>query len=131
MWNALPVYPMYFNGQSRHFIWYMQHFYYLSRCEYGFIMFCIVFRVLNAIFIDISSKSFVILYVSFPEYVKTARFVFRCCGLVFSFCSYVTGCFLIRLRLYLLLRSMVLWHTLLSLSLLLLLDTYVIYLLDN
>jgi hypothetical protein len=70
-------------------------FSYLSRCEYGCIMFCIVLRVLNVIFIAVSSKSFVIIFVSFPIYVKAARFVFWCCGSVSSCCSCEAGCFLI------------------------------------
>jgi hypothetical protein len=74
-------------------------FSYLSVCEYGFVMFCIVFHVLNVI-IGISLKNFVNFYVSFPVYVKVAHFVFWCCGLVFSFCSYVVGCFLIQHMLY-------------------------------
>jgi hypothetical protein len=57
---------MCFNGQSRHFIRYMSLFSYLFVCEYRFIMFYIVFCVLNSIFVDVSSKSFVILFVSFP-----------------------------------------------------------------
>jgi hypothetical protein len=46
-------------------------------------MFCIVFRVLNAIFISVSLKSFVIFLISFPLYVKMAHFVFWCCGSLF------------------------------------------------
>jgi hypothetical protein len=77
-------------------------FSYLSVYEYGFIMFCVVLRVLNAVFtrIGVSVKSFVILLASFPVYVKVARFVFWRCGSVFSFCSCVVG------RVRILLRNM-------------------------
>jgi hypothetical protein len=60
-------------------------------------MFCIVFHVLNVIFIGISLKSFVNLYVFFSN---VAHFTFWCCGSMFSFCSYVVECFLIRFMLY-------------------------------
>jgi hypothetical protein len=49
----------------------------------SFTMFCIVFRVLNAIFISVSLKSFVACLVSFPLYVKVAHFVLGCCGSMF------------------------------------------------
>jgi hypothetical protein len=52
------VCPMYFNGQSRHFLRYMPNFSCLSVCEYGFIMFCIAFCVLNALLSGVSLKSF-------------------------------------------------------------------------
>jgi hypothetical protein len=41
-------------------------------------MFCIVFCVLNAIFMCMSLNSFVIVLVSFLLYVKVVQFVFRC-----------------------------------------------------
>jgi uncharacterized membrane protein len=60
-------------------------------------MFCIVFRVLNAIFILVSLNRFVIFLVSFPIYVKVSHFSFWCCGsvLVFCFCLCGAGCFVI------------------------------------
>jgi hypothetical protein len=50
LWNVLPVCPMYFSGQSRHFIWYMPLLLYLSVCEWCFTMLCIVFCIPNVIF---------------------------------------------------------------------------------
>jgi hypothetical protein len=79
----------------------MPLFSYLSFCECGFVMFYIVFCVLNAIFICVSLKSFLILFVSYTVYLKVAHFVIWCCGSVFSFCLFVVGCFLIRFMLYL------------------------------
>jgi hypothetical protein len=64
--NGRPVCPMYFIGQLMHFIWYTPFLSYLSLCVYGFNMFCMVFFVLNAIFICVSLKSFVSFLVCFP-----------------------------------------------------------------
>jgi hypothetical protein len=55
--NARPVCPKYFSGQFMHFIWQMPVFSYLSICEWGFTVFCIVFCVQNTIFICVSLKS--------------------------------------------------------------------------
>jgi hypothetical protein len=63
--NGCPVCPMYFIGQLMHFIWYTPSFSYLSVCVYGFNMFCMVFFVLNAIFIYVSLKSCVSFLVYF------------------------------------------------------------------
>jgi hypothetical protein len=89
LWNVLPVCPMYtyFNG-SLSISFDICHFCY-------FIMFCIVFRVLNAVLICESLNSFVIFLVSFPLYVKLSHFVFRCCGSMSVFCFCGAGCFLI------------------------------------
>jgi hypothetical protein len=38
--NVRPVCPIYFNGQSIHFIWYTPLFSYSSRCRRGFTKFC-------------------------------------------------------------------------------------------
>jgi hypothetical protein len=57
VWKVLPVCPMYLSGQSKHFIWYMPLLLYLSFCGHCPTMFCIVFRVLNAIFILVSSNN--------------------------------------------------------------------------
>jgi hypothetical protein len=107
MWNARPVCPKYFSGQSRYFIWYMPLFPYLFVCVGSFTMFCIVFRVLNAIFIPVSLKSFVTFLVSFPLYVQVAHFVFWCCGSLFLILCFL--CFVSRFMLYLLLCSAFLW----------------------
>jgi hypothetical protein len=108
VWNVLPVCPMYFNGKSRYLICYMPLFSYLSVCEYGFIVLCSVFWMLFCLVF--SFKSFVILFLSFPLYVKAAHFTLWCCGSVFLFCSCVVGCFLIQFVLYLLSCSMFLKH---------------------
>jgi hypothetical protein len=84
--NGRPVCPMYFIGQLMHLIWYTPFFPYLSVCVYGFNMFCMVFFVLNAIFICVSLNSCVSFLVCFPWYVKVAHFSFNCCISVFSFC---------------------------------------------
>jgi hypothetical protein len=49
---------------------------YLSLCNFGFNICCILFFVLNAIFTVVFRKIFVIFLVSFPIYVKVAHFVF-------------------------------------------------------
>jgi hypothetical protein len=78
-------------------------FLYLSVCEFGFIIFCIVFRFLNAIFIGVSLKSFKVLRVfSFGVMDRCFCFVrvwwcvswFRlccvyCCEVCFMTCSKV------------------------------------------
>jgi hypothetical protein len=58
------------------------------------IVFCVVFRVLNAIFIYVFLNTFVIFLVSFPPYFKVAHFVFRCYGSMSVFCFCEAGCFL-------------------------------------
>jgi hypothetical protein len=58
-------------------------FSYHSISVWGFIMFCIVLRVLNDTFICVSLKSFVIFFVSLPMYMKVVHLVFWCCGSVF------------------------------------------------
>jgi hypothetical protein len=102
VWHILSLCSLYFNGKSRHLIWCMPLFSHLSICEYGLIMFCIVFQVLNYIFIGVSLKSFVVLFISFPLYMKVTLY-FYCYGLVFPFCVCLVGCFLIQFMLYLLL----------------------------
>jgi hypothetical protein len=53
-----------------------------------FIVFCIVFRVLNVIFMCVPLISFVIFLLSFPLYVKMAHFVSRCGSIpIFCFCE--------------------------------------------
>jgi hypothetical protein len=64
--NVRPVCPIYFTGQSMHFICYMPLFSYSSRCMRGFTKFCIVLLVQNAILIFVSLKSFAISFVSSP-----------------------------------------------------------------
>jgi hypothetical protein len=64
--NVRPVWPIYFNGQSIHFIWYTPLFSYSSCCRRGFTKFCMVFLGRNAILIFVSLKSFAISFVSFP-----------------------------------------------------------------
>jgi hypothetical protein len=83
--NDRPVCPMYFVGQLKRFIWYTPFFSYLSAFVYGFNMFCVVFFVLNAIFVCVPLNSCVRLLVCFLWYVKVA-FFFNCCISVFSFC---------------------------------------------
>jgi hypothetical protein len=73
--NLLPVCPMYSIGQSRHFMRYIPLLSYLFLCNFGFNICCILFFVLNATFIVVFRKNFVI-FVSFPIYVKVAHFVF-------------------------------------------------------
>jgi hypothetical protein len=100
-------------------------------CLYGFIMFCMVFHVLNATFIGISLKSSVILFVSFRMYVKVAYFVLWCCGSVFSFWFCVVRCFLTQFTSHLLFCS-VFFMTFSSFLLSpLLLDMYAIHLIGN
>jgi hypothetical protein len=55
---------------------------YSSFCGCFFTMFCIVFCILNVIFIWVSLNNFVIFLVSFPLYVNVAHFGFCCCGSV-------------------------------------------------
>jgi hypothetical protein len=57
VWKVRPVCPMYFRGQTIHFIWHMTLFSYLSICEWGSTMFCIVFLIRNATFICDSLKN--------------------------------------------------------------------------
>jgi hypothetical protein len=64
--NVRPVCPIYFNGQSIHFIWCTPLVSYSSYCRRGFTKFCMVFFVRNAILIFVSLKSFAISFVSFP-----------------------------------------------------------------
>jgi hypothetical protein len=78
MWNVLPVCPMYFSGKSRNFVRQMPLLFYLSVRGCCFIMSCIVFCILNAIFMSLNS--FVSFIVSFSLYVKVDHFIFRCCG---------------------------------------------------
>jgi hypothetical protein len=54
--NGRLVCPMYFIGQLMQLIWYTPFFSYLSVCVHGFNIFCIMFFVLNAIFISVSLK---------------------------------------------------------------------------
>jgi hypothetical protein len=61
----------------------------LSRCKCCLIMFCNVFCVLNVIFIGVSLKSSIILFISYQVYLKIVKFVFRCCGSVFPDLVYV------------------------------------------
>jgi hypothetical protein len=76
--NILPVWPTYFNGQSRHFIWYMLLLLHLSVCKWCFnilfIMFCVQKATLSCVFL----KSLVICLTSFPQHVKVAHFVLWC-----------------------------------------------------
>jgi hypothetical protein len=104
----------------------MPLFSYLSVCEWGFMLFCIVFCVRNAIFICFSLKSFVILLVSLPVYVKVVQFVFRCCESVFSCCSCGIGCFVAWFILYLLCSVLCMTFNSFSFASFLL-DTYLIY----
>jgi hypothetical protein len=60
---------------------------YLSICEYGFTMFCIVFHVRNVTFVCVSLKIFALFFVFLPLCVKVAHLVFRCYGSVFMICS--------------------------------------------
>jgi hypothetical protein len=83
---------MYFIGQLMHFIWYTPFFSYLFVCVYGFIMFCMVLFVLNAIFICVSLKSCVSFLVCFPWYVKVALFLLIVVYLYFLFVSVVLVC---------------------------------------
>jgi hypothetical protein len=66
---------------------------YIPRCCFS--MFCIVFRVLNAIFICVSLNNFVSLLVTLPLNVKVAHFVFRCCGSMSVFCFCEGGFFIL------------------------------------
>jgi hypothetical protein len=77
VWNVLPFCPIYFSGHSRYFIWYMPLSLYLSVRGRSFMKFCIVFRVLNAIFIWVSLNCFVIFLVSFLTVCESGPF-FRC-----------------------------------------------------
>jgi hypothetical protein len=90
-----------------HFIWYMLLSLYLSFCGCCLRIFCIVFRVLNVIFILVSLNNFVIFLVSFPLCVNVVHFGFRCCEsvLLFCFCFCEAGCFINWFMLYLLLCS--------------------------
>lgn len=90
VWNALPVCPMYFNGQSKHFIRYMALFIFIYLQVLFYYVLCCV-CVVNAIFIVLSLKRFVIHSVSFPVCVKVAHFFVWCYGSMFSFCSCVVG----------------------------------------
>jgi hypothetical protein len=73
--NVLPVWPTYFNGQSRHFIWYIPLLLYLSVCVVlCFNMSLIVFFVWNTTLIYVFLKSLVICLTSFPQYVNVAHF---------------------------------------------------------
>lgn len=75
--------------QSRNIIWYMPLLSYLPIRECCFTKFCIVFHVLNDIFISVSLINFVIFSCFIPLYVKLAHFVFRYCGSVFVCCFLV------------------------------------------
>jgi hypothetical protein len=68
--------------------------FYLSVRGCCYIIFCIVFRVLNAISIYVSLNSFVFFLVSFLLYVKVAHFVSRCCGSMSVSCFCEAVCFL-------------------------------------
>jgi hypothetical protein len=57
-------------------------------------MFCIVLRVLNAVFIYVSLSNFVMIILSFLLYVKVTHFDFRCCGSMSVFCLCEAGCFI-------------------------------------
>jgi hypothetical protein len=57
VWKVPPVHPIYFSGQSRHFISWMPLLLYLT-IHWCFIMFCITFCILNAIFIHEQTKMY-------------------------------------------------------------------------
>jgi hypothetical protein len=67
-----------------------------------FSMFCFVFLDLNAIFICVSLKSFIIFLVSFPLCVTVSNFVFLCCGSIYVFLFCGAGKFFILFTLWLL-----------------------------
>jgi hypothetical protein len=71
----------------------------------GFVRFCIVFRVLQAILMCVSLNSLVICLVSFPLYVNVARFIFSCCGSLFVLCFIGFGCVLLLFLSHLLFSS--------------------------
>jgi hypothetical protein len=62
-------------------------------------MFFIAFLFRNAIFICVSLKSFVNVFVSFPLYVKITHLVF-CCLYVFLLCLHLFGCHVLKFLLY-------------------------------
>jgi hypothetical protein len=68
-------------------------------------MFRIVFRFRNATCMFVSLKSFVILFVALPLYVKMAHLVFSCWESVFFLCLYWFRCLVHKFVLYLLLCS--------------------------
>jgi hypothetical protein len=91
--NVLPVWPTYFNGQSRHFIWYMLlllSICYLSVSKWCFNILLIVFCVQKATLTCVFLKSLVICLTSFLQYVKVAHFVLWCLGSSCTFCFW--GC---------------------------------------
>jgi hypothetical protein len=57
---------------------------YLSVWDWGFILFCIVFRVQNAIFTCVSLRSFVSFLVSSPLYVKADNLLYSVVNLHFA-----------------------------------------------
>jgi hypothetical protein len=84
--KVLPVWPIYFNGQSRHLIWYMPLLY-LSVLMWCLSIFSSVFCVLSCV----SLKILVIHLTSFPQYVKVAHFVF-CFGSLHALCFCNCNC---------------------------------------
>jgi hypothetical protein len=74
---------------------------YLSVCGCCFAKFCIVFRILKAIFICMSLNNFITFLVSFPLYVKVAHSCFRCYGSVSVFCLRGAGYYMILFSSYL------------------------------
>jgi hypothetical protein len=76
LWNVLPVCPTYFIGRSRHFISRMPLLLYLSVRERCFTMFCIVFCVLNAIFICVFLNNFFYISCIFPAVCESDLFCF-------------------------------------------------------
>jgi hypothetical protein len=91
--NILTVWPIYFNGQSRHFSWYMPLVLYLSVCAWCFNTLLIVFCVWKATLSCVFLKSLVICLTSFPQYVNVAHFVLWCFGssCMFCFCGCDSG----------------------------------------
>jgi hypothetical protein len=83
--NIFPVWPVYFNGQSRHLIWYMTLFSYLSVLVWCLNIFLTVFCVLKAILSCMSLKILVIRLISLAQHVKVAHFDFVVLGLCVRF----------------------------------------------
>jgi hypothetical protein len=92
VWNILPVCPMYFNGQYRHFIRQMSLLLYLSvRGWFYYVLYCVLRS--ECYFICIPFNNLLIFLVSFPLYIKVAH-IFRCCESMSVFCFCGAGCFM-------------------------------------